>query len=203
MPKIVMISGSLRTASTNSAVVQAAADLANTHSDIDVEIASVRDLPLFDEDLEAQGDPEHVLALKRVVDSADVLLICTPEYSASVPGGLKNALDWLSRPYGESVLTGKPVATISASPSSFGASWAQAHLRTVLVDGIGATLVNGEPVCVARSDACVTGVTLTDRTALTAVRSLVATTVGAARRQHLDDCCSVAQQSAARAARPA
>ncbi|MDN5851546.1 MAG: NAD(P)H-dependent oxidoreductase [Actinomycetia bacterium] len=187
MPKLVLISGSLRAASTNSAVVRAAAEIAGTHPDIEVEIASVRDLPLFDEDLEAQGDPPRVVDLKRTVQSADVLLISTPEYNASVPGGLKNALDWLSRPHGESVLTGKPVATISASPSGYGASWSQTHLRTILVDGIGAALVNAEPVCVAWSDKCVTGTTLNDRSALAAVRSLVEKAVG--HRLRLDECC--------------
>lgn len=188
MPKIVLISGSLRAASTNSAVVRAAAEFAAGHPDIDVEIASVHDVPLFDEDLEALGDPPRVVDLKQTVEGADVLLISTPEYNASVPGGLKNALDWLSRPFGESVLTGKPVATISASPSRHGASWAQAHLRAILVDGIGAVLVNSEPVCVAWSDKCVTGTTLNDRAALAAVRSLVAKAVDATRRVCLDEC---------------
>ncbi|WP_232667124.1 NADPH-dependent FMN reductase [Pseudonocardia sp. TRM90224] len=178
MTKIVMISGSLRAESTNSAMIRAAAASVAACPGVDVEVVSVDEVPLFNEDVEAMGDPFEVIALKRTVGSADVLLICTPEYNASVPGVLKNALDWLSRPSGESVLTGMPVATMSASTSGFGARWAQDHLRSILVDGIGAVLVDHEPVCIRKSDERVVDGMLVDREALAEIRSLVATAVG-------------------------
>jgi chromate reductase len=87
------------------------------------------DLPLFNADVEAQGDPPPVAAFKRAVREADALLIATPEYNHCVPGVLKNAIDWASRPARASVLTGKPVAIMGASTGGGGTARAQAHLR--------------------------------------------------------------------------
>jgi chromate reductase len=87
------------------------------------------DLPLFNADVEADGDPPPVARLKRAIASADALLIATPEYNHCVPGVLKNAIDWASRPSRASVLTGKPVAIMGASTGSGGTARAQAHLR--------------------------------------------------------------------------
>jgi chromate reductase len=98
-------------------------------------------LPLFNEDIEHHYIPE-VEALRDALRSADGLLIATPEYNSSIPGALKNAVDWASRPPGRSALHGVPVAVIGASTSRFGAVWAQAELRKVL-DHVGAQLVGG------------------------------------------------------------
>jgi chromate reductase len=96
---------------------------------------------LYSEDVEDEGWPQQVQELRDVVAAADGLIVSTPEYNGSMPGGLKNALDWLSRPHGASLLEGKLVATISASPSPHGAKWAQDHLRHVL-DVCSARLIN-------------------------------------------------------------
>jgi len=183
MTKLVMLSGSLRSASTNSALVRAAAQYAVTHPDVqDVHVASIRTIPPFDEDVESAGDPPAVAGLKGLVSASDAVLIGTPEYNSSVPGVLKNAIDWLSRPYGESSLTDKPVATISASPSQFGARRAQEHLHVVL--GVaGARVLNTECVVVAGSDQCVRDGRLIDAEVLLAVQRLVAQTVAACARQ--------------------
>jgi chromate reductase len=87
------------------------------------------DLPLYNGDVEAEGDPEPVAAFKREIAAADALLIATPEYNHCIPGVLKNAIDWASRPARASVLTGKPVAIMGASTGRGGTARAQAHLR--------------------------------------------------------------------------
>src|SRR5213078_3898572 len=97
----------------------------------------------YDEDLDVDPAPEAVRALREAIAGADALLIATPEYNGSVPGALKNALDWASRPHGESALVAKPVAVISSSPSPFGATWAGEHLRRALMLS-GAAVVEGE-----------------------------------------------------------
>jgi chromate reductase len=181
MATLVMLSGSLRAGSTNSAVVHAAAEIARAHPAVDhVHVAQIRSLPLFDEDVEAAGDPAEVARFKELIAGADALVICTPEYNASVPGVLKNAVDWASRPYGESVLTGKRVATLSASPSKYGARWAQDHLRSILEKGAGARVVNEGPVVFPCVDQLLDarGV-LVDEDALAQVRTLVTSTIAA------------------------
>lgn len=183
MTKLVMISGSLRSASANSALVRAAAQCALIHPEVeDVRVASIRTIPPYDQDVEDRGDPQAVLALKELVSAADAVLISTPEYNSSVPGVLKNAIDWLSRPYGESPLTDKPVVTISASPSQYGARWAQEHLHVVLRVA-GARVLNPECVVVAGSDQCVRDGRLEDPDVLQVVQGLVAHAVAACARQ--------------------
>jgi chromate reductase len=179
MATLVMVSGSLRAASTNGAMVRAAAEVARAHPAVDdVHIARIRSLPLFDEDVEAAGDPAEVSKFKNLIARADAVVISTPEYNASVPGVLKNAIDWASRPYGESVLTGKPVAIMSASPSNYGGQWAQEHLRAILENGAGAQVVNEEPVVFPRVDRLIDdhGV-LFDDDALARVQALVMRTI--------------------------
>jgi chromate reductase len=123
---ILAISGSLRRASHNSALLAEAA----RHGNVTV-YDGLADLPLYNEDIEHAPGPA-VERLRRSIASADALLIATPEYNGSIPGGLKNALDWASRPYGASALIGKPAAVVSASTGQFGAAWAQAEVRKVL-----------------------------------------------------------------------
>jgi chromate reductase len=86
-------------------------------------------IPLFNVDVEAEGEPPAVVAFKRAIAAADALVIATPEYNHCVPGVLKNAIDWASRPARQSVLTGKPVAIMGASTGRGGTARAQAHLR--------------------------------------------------------------------------
>jgi chromate reductase, NAD(P)H dehydrogenase (quinone) len=126
MATIVGISGSLREASFNSGLLRAAAELAPAGHKI--VIGSLRGIPLYDGDVEARdGIPAAVSALKDLIASAQGLLIATPEYNNSMPGVLKNAIDWLSRPPADSarVFKGRPVAVIGASPGGFGTILAQ------------------------------------------------------------------------------
>ena len=127
MPTIVGISGSLRHASFNGGLLRAAAELAPPGLVVDV--ASIRDVPLYDGDLEtARGLPEAVRALKDKIAAADALLLATPEYNNGMPGVLKNAVDWLSRPASDlaRVFGGKPVALMGATPGQGGTSLSQA-----------------------------------------------------------------------------
>jgi NAD(P)H-dependent FMN reductase len=133
MPHIVGISGSLRRASYNTWLLRAAAEV--TPEDTSIEIASIRDIPLYDGDAEtAAGLPSAVRELKDRIAAADGLLIATPEYNNSVPGVLKNAIDWLSRPSSDipRVFGSRPVAIMGASTGPFGTGLAQAAWLPVL-----------------------------------------------------------------------
>ena len=131
--RILALSGSLRRDSFNRRLLQAAARLAPSGMQIDVSDA-LAGVPLFDEDLESAtgGGPEGVWRLRAAVATADGVLIATPEYNQSLPGVLKNAIDWLSRPAPEEVLAGKPVAIVGASSGRWGTRLAQAALRQTL-----------------------------------------------------------------------
>lgn len=128
--KILGISGSLRRDSHNTRLLRAAAHL--LPSGVELEVwDGLRDLPPFDEDLES--DPgAAVEAFRATVEAADAVLFVTPEYNAGIPGQLKNAVDWLSRPYPDNALKGRPVAVVGASTGLFGAIWAQDQLRKAL-----------------------------------------------------------------------
>src|SRR5918996_4821347 len=128
--RILGISGSLRRGSHNRRLLRAAGDMLPPGADL-VEWDGLAGLPIFDEDLES-APPEPVRGLFEAIEGADALLIATPEYNASVPGGLKNALDWASRPFPDNVLRAKPSAVIGASTGLFGAVWAQAEVRKAL-----------------------------------------------------------------------
>jgi chromate reductase, NAD(P)H dehydrogenase (quinone) len=130
--RILAISGSLRAASHNTALLRAAAELAP--SGVEVPLYEGLDrIPHFNEDHESGPPAPEVQRLRDAIASADLVLISTPEYNGSVPGHLKTAVDWASRPFGqESALWGKPVAVIGASTTDYGAVWAQDHLRKSL-----------------------------------------------------------------------
>ena len=128
--QILGIAGSLRSGSYNRALLQAARELAPAGVEI-VEF-DLRELPFYDGDVEAAGDPAPVAAFKEAIRSADALLIATPEYNHGIPGVLKNAVDWASRPALASPLAGKPVAIMGASTGFGGTARAQKQLREVL-----------------------------------------------------------------------
>ena len=125
------ICGSLRAGSYNRLLLRAAQRLVPEGTTM--EIAEVGGLPLYDEDLQASGDPPSVAALKELVRAADAVLISTPEYNWSFPGPLKNAFDWISRPLQTSPLKRKPVAVLGASTGPWGTVRAQLALRQCLV----------------------------------------------------------------------
>jgi chromate reductase len=128
--RILGIAGSLRRESYNRAALRAAIELAP--EDATVESFELDGIPGFNQDDE-RNPPPTVVELKRRVRAADALLIVTPEYNYSIPGVLKNAIDWGSRPYGDSAWTGKPVAIMGASVGVLGTARAQYHLRQVFV----------------------------------------------------------------------
>ena len=140
--RILGISGSLRRGSHNRALLRAAAAALPPGATLEVwdELAA---LPAYDEDLDRDPVPEIVARLRAALADADAVLIATPEYNASLPGALKNALDWASRPWPDNPLRGKPVAVIGSSTGLFGAVWAQAEVRKVLKT-IGADVLEAE-----------------------------------------------------------
>jgi len=128
--RLLTISGSLREGSYNTALARAAADVAP--EGVEVELYNgLGELPLFDADLEGDEHPA-VRHLRESIDDADAVLFVTPEYNGSIPGVLKNAVDWASRPRGEAALLNKTVAVAGASTGQYGALWAQQDLRRVL-----------------------------------------------------------------------
>jgi len=122
--------GSLRKNSYNKALLQAAIELMPRGTKL--EIFDLEGIPPFNQDLETRM-PEKVKEFKAKIRAADAILIATPEYNYSIPGVLKNAIDWASRPYGDNAFENKPVAVMSASPGMLGGARAQYHLRQVLV----------------------------------------------------------------------
>src|SRR5690348_15302934 len=128
--KLLGIIGSLRADSYNAKLMRAAAELLPSGVELTV-FEGLRDIPAYDEDREGDGH-EAVAGLKAAIADADAVLFATPEYNGSIPGQLKNALDWVSRPFDHNPLRNKPVAVISTSTGMFGAVWASAELRKVL-----------------------------------------------------------------------
>ncbi len=142
------IPGSLRGASLNRALLRAAVSLAP--AGMTVEIADLAGIPLYNFDDET-APPASVIDLKRRIRSADAVLIATPEYNYSVPGVLKNAVDWVARPYGDSAWEGKPVALMGASVSSVGTARAQLHLRQTLT-ALNCYTLNRPEVLIGQAD---------------------------------------------------
>lgn len=128
--RILGIAGSLRRQSYNRAALRAATQLVPEGATID--IFDIDGLPGFSED-EEQNPPAKVVELKQRIRDADAILIVTPEYNYSIPGVLKNAIDWASRPYGDSAWNGKPAAIMGASIGTIGTARAQYHLRQMFV----------------------------------------------------------------------
>lgn len=140
--RVLGITGSLRRDSYNHALLREAAERLPAGAEL-VEFDRLGEIPPYDADLEAETAPEAVAALRQAMRDADAVIVATPEYNHSIPGVLKNALDWASRPAGQSALTGKPAVVIGASTGMFGAVWAQAETRKVL-GALGGRVVEGE-----------------------------------------------------------
>jgi chromate reductase len=169
--RLLAVSGSLRRGSYNSALLDAAA----TECPVDAELVVWRrlaDIPPYDEDLDTAPYPPAVASLRDEIARADAVLIATPEYNASIPGALKNALDWVSRPWATNPLRDKPVAVIGASTGVFGAVWAQAELRKVL-GVIGARVDERELLVVHAHEAFDDGGRLRDAQLAARLRSIV------------------------------
>jgi chromate reductase len=128
--RVLGIAGSHRVGSYNAALLRAARELAPIS--MEIEEFDIRELPFYDGDVEADGDPTPVTVFKEAIRDADALLIATPEYNRGVPGVLKNAIDWASRPALASPLTSKPVAIMGASTGRGGTARAQEQLRSAL-----------------------------------------------------------------------
>jgi chromate reductase len=140
--RILGIAGSLRRDSYNRQLLLAAREELPAGAEL-VLWDGLAALPPYDQDADVEPAPDPVADLRTAVAGADAVLIATPEYNSSLPGQLKNALDWASRPYATNPFRGKPVAVVGASICAFGAVWAQAELRKVL-GAMGARIVDGE-----------------------------------------------------------
>ncbi len=145
---ILGIAGSLRAKSFNRGALRAAQEVAPTGTKLD--IFPLDDIPIFSQDRE-EPMPPPVVEFKRRIRAADAILIATPEYNYSMPGVLKNAIDWASRPYGDSAWEGKPVALMGASPGMLGTARAQYHLRQVFM-ALNSHLLNRPELLIANAD---------------------------------------------------
>ncbi len=139
--RILGITGSLRRGSYNHALLREAAERLPAGAEL-VEFERLAEIPPYDADLE-EAPPAAVAELRQAMRDADAVLVATPEYNHSIPGVLKNALDWASRPAGQSALNGTPAAVIGASTGMFGAVWAQAETRKVL-GALGGRVIEAE-----------------------------------------------------------
>lgn len=157
--KILAISGSLRKASHNTAVVATLEELAP--DSVTIERAEIGDLPLYNDDLDADAVPA-VVRLKAQIRDADAVIIATPEYNYGVPGPLKNAIDWASRPGYKSVFASKPVGILGASGSTIGTARAHQQLKTILLGMLAQPFPYPE-VLVAQAHAKIDGGVVTDR----------------------------------------
>jgi chromate reductase, NAD(P)H dehydrogenase (quinone) len=147
--KVLAVSGSIRADSYNTRLLRAAVEAAP--AGVEVELwDGIGELPIYSEDLEGGSLPDSVRRLRGDWSEADAILFATPEYNGSIPGGLKNAVDWASRPRSEAALRNKTAAVVGASTGQFGALWAQQDLRRVL--GLAGARVVGEELPVSRAD---------------------------------------------------
>jgi chromate reductase, NAD(P)H dehydrogenase (quinone) len=145
------ISGSLRRDSHNTKLLRAAGELLPPPAQLEV-FDGLKAVPPYDEDDDDERTPVAARRLRNAIQAADAILIATPEYNSSIPGQLKNALDWASRPAIRSVFQGKPVAVIGASTGMFGAVWSQAETRKVL-GSMGARVIDRDLPVAKANDA--------------------------------------------------
>ena len=161
--RVLAISGSLRRDSHNTALLRAAFDCAPAGVELEL-WDGLKAVPPYDEDDDGGSAPAAVTALRSAVADADAVLFATPEYNHSIPGVLKNAVDWLSRPLATNPLRNKPVAVVGASTGIFGAVWAQAELRKVLA-ATGARVLDDELAVGQAAERIVDGRLADDETA--------------------------------------
>ncbi len=138
--KILTISGSRRVGSVNSALLETARKISSDKFDF-VSYEDLAALPIFNQDLEGENIPDVAFELGKAITEADAVLIATPEYNGAIPGGLKNLLDWGSRPWGQGAFNGKVVAVIGASPSEYGASRA-VEMTSNILEAMSAVVIN-------------------------------------------------------------
>lgn len=147
--RVLGLSGSLRKESYNTRLLRAAAAIAP--GGLSITVADLKSIPLYDEDVRTRGYPPAVRDFRETIAASDGVLIATPEYNYSVPGVLKNAIDWASRPP-DQPFAGKPVAIMGASPGRLGSARAQYHLRQVLL-AVDAAVLNRPEIMVANAPA--------------------------------------------------
>jgi chromate reductase, NAD(P)H dehydrogenase (quinone) len=138
--RILAISGSLRRGSHNTTLLRAAADLLPPSVELEL-FDGLKAVEPYDQDDDLGDGPAGAKRLREAIEAADAVLIATPEYNSSIPGQLKNAIDWASRPLRENALWGKPTAVVGAATGMFGAVWAQAEMRKTLA-AAGARIVD-------------------------------------------------------------
>jgi chromate reductase len=176
--RVLGISGSLRRDSYNTRLLRAAAEALPPAVELELyDSDGLWAIPPYSEDAEALGEPESVSELKRAIADADAVLFSTPEYNSSIPGQLKNVLDWVSRPAATNPMRGKPAAVVGASTSLFGAVWAQAELRKVL-GALGARVVDRELPVARAAEAFDADGTLNDPEVEQALREIAIELVG-------------------------
>jgi len=178
--RLLAISGSLRADSYNTRLLRTAAEEAPAGVDIDI-YDGLASIPPYDADADTGLGPAPVRELRELIAEADGLIFATPEYNSSIPGVLKNAIDWASRPRATTALAGKPAAVMGATTGHFGAVWAQAELRKVL-GSTGARVVDAD-VALALADNAFDGEgNLRDEQLLDAIRELTSAVVAEAER---------------------
>ena len=179
--RVLAISGSLRQGSHNTRLLRAAAELAPPSVELEI-FEGLKDVPPYDEDDDVGAGPDDARRLREAIEAADAVLIATPEYNSSLPGQLKNAIDWASRPFPDNALRNKPVAVIGASTGMFGAVWAQAEARKVL-SATGARVIDVE-LPVAGADEAFDGDRLADEELHHRLREILDELVAAARERY-------------------
>lgn len=178
MTRVLAIPGSLRRDSHNAALARAVRDAAPDDVTVDV-WDGLRAIPPYDADGDVPGADPVVEAFRTLVAGYDAVVFATPEYNASIPGQLKNAVDWLSRPFPGNALYGKPVAVVGASTGQFGGIWAQDDLRKVL--RITGARVLGDGLAVAKADEAFVDGRLADPEQVEALTALLRALVAEAR----------------------
>jgi chromate reductase, NAD(P)H dehydrogenase (quinone) len=178
--RLLAISGSLRADSHNSRLLRIAAEEAPVGVDVEI-YEGLADIPPYDADRDTVPGPAPVRELRELIARSDGLIFATPEYNSSIPGVLKNAIDWASRPRATTPLAGKPAAVMGATTGQFGAVWAQAELRKVL-GSTGARVVDSDVSLALADEAFDDEGNLRDELTLDAVRALTSAVIAEAER---------------------
>lgn len=183
--RVLGISGSLRRDSYNTKLLRHAGELFEAEGAKFEIYDGLKGIPPYDEDDDVEDAPEAVSRMREAVRAADAVFFATPEYNSSIPGALKNTLDWVSRPYATNAMRNKPVAVIGASAGMFGAVWAQAELRKVL-GAMGARVAEGEVAVGHAVDRFDTNGPLSEPNLEGEVRQIAATLIAEAKSADLE-----------------